>query len=147
VLLISPVLGAQDRPDADALLYHQIVRGAGIGIGLVTDPHGADFKPYLNELLGALKAHGNQLWLDSPGIADPRRIVIEATIAQNGTVVKLTAISPSLKSMNDTLGVDRALLATLRASFAAIKASSPFPAFSKEINLNQIVVQFNFTAN
>ena len=123
-LLISPLLIAQDQQVAGT----QIVRDDNVSLGLVSDPQGVDFRPYLTGILSTLKANVR-------GSGGSQRIVIEGAILHNGSLARLVFIS---RSGSDTLD---------RAAVTILSSANPFPPLSKDFKGDRIILQFTFAAN
>jgi hypothetical protein len=137
--------GAASRDQAvEALLYHQVVHDDGVSLGLVTDPKGVDFTPYLAQVLSKLKPRWGVTLLAASGDGDPRRVVVEGAISRDGTLSKLVFRSPSLRSVGGALGVDRESLPDLRKIVAALSSANPLPPLSSDFKGDEIIVQFTF---
>jgi hypothetical protein len=136
--------GAAARDQAvEEVLYHQVAHDDGVSLGLVTNPQGVDFRPYLKQILAKLKPRWGEIWA-SFGEGDPRRVVVEGAISHDGTLSKLVFRSPSLRSVGGALGVDRESLPGLRRIAAALSSANPLPPLSSDFIGDEIIVQFIF---
>jgi len=102
---------------------------------LLSDPMGVDFKPYLAQVLAAVKRYWMAIWPESARMGRSGRVEIQFSIDRSGTVPKLVIASGS--------GAD----ALDRAAVAAIGGSVPFPALPKAYKGDLIKLQLNFAYN
>jgi TonB family protein len=102
---------------------------------LLSDPMGVDFKPYLIQILAAVKRNWLAVIPESARLGRQGRVQIQFAIARNGQVPKLVIALPS--------GTD----ALDRAAVAGISASNPFPPLPAEYRAEQIRLQFTFLYN
>jgi protein TonB len=102
---------------------------------LLSDPMGVDFKPYLAQVLAAVKRYWMAIWPESARMGRSGRVEIQFSIDRNGTVPKLVIASGSGAEALD------------RAAVAAIGGSVPFPALPKAYKPDLIKLQLNFAYN
>ena len=141
---------------------HQMVRGGGarqavgIGVGgistpgalpsgpsdsgslveLLSDPRGVDFRPYLTQILAAVRRNWLAVIPESARLGMSRgRTLIQFSVARSGSVPKLVIARSS-----GTAPLDR-------AAVAGISASNPFPPLPSEYLGQDIRLQFTFLYN
>jgi TonB family protein len=102
---------------------------------LLSDPQGADFRPYLIQVLQAVRRNWLAVLPESARLGRQGRVTIQFSIARDGNVPKLVIISGS--------GTD----ALDRAAVAGISASQVFPPFPGGYKGDRVVLQFNFAYN
>jgi TonB family protein len=102
---------------------------------LKSDPMGVDFRPYLIQVLAAVKRNWFAVMPESVKLGRQGRVGILFSIGRNGFVPKLTV---STYSGTDALD---------RAAIAGISASQPFPPLPAEFKGDRIILQFNFAYN
>jgi len=102
---------------------------------LLSDPQGVDFRPYLIQVLAAVRRNWLAVLPESVRMGRQGRVGIQFSIAPNGNVPKLVITSGS--------GTD----ALDRAAVAGISASQVFPPFPTGFKGDRIVLQFNFAYN
>jgi TonB family protein len=102
---------------------------------LLSDPQGVDFRPYLVQVLAAVRRNWMAVFPESARFGRQGRVAIQFAIGRNGGVPKLVIASPS--------GTD----ALDRAAVAGVSASNPFPPLPAEFRGEQIRVQLVFSYN
>ena len=102
---------------------------------LLSDPMGVDFKPYLTQILAAVKRYWLAIWPDAARQGRSGRVVIQFSVDRFGTVPKLVIAAAS--------GTD----ALDRAAVAAVAGCVPFPSLPREYKGDQIRLELNFTYN
>jgi TonB family protein len=107
----------------------------GSNLELLSDPHGVDFRPYLMQVLAAVRRNWMAVYPESARLGRRGRVGIQFSISRIGSVPKLVITSPS-----GTEALDR-------AAVAGISASNPFPPLPSEYKSDRIVLQFNFAYN
>lgn len=107
----------------------------GSNLELLSDPQGVDFRPYLMQVLAAVRRNWLAVIPESAKLGRRGRVGIQFSIARAGSVPKLVIVSNS--------GTD----ALDRAAVAGISASNPFPPLPTEYRGDRIVLQFNFAYN
>jgi TonB family protein len=107
----------------------------GGSLQLLSDPLGVDFRPYLIQILAAVKLHWLTVLPESVRMGRRGRVAIQFAIGRDGNVPKLVIASSS--------GAD----ALDRAAVAGISASVPFPPLPTAYKGDQIRLQFNFAYN
>ncbi len=109
---------------------------SGSRLELLSDPRGIDFRPYLMQVLGAVRRNWFAVIPESARLGMSRgRVLIQFSVARNGSVPKLVIAGPS-----GTPPLDR-------AAVAGISASNPFPPLPAEFTGNDIRLQFTFLYN
>lgn len=112
----------------------------GSNLQLLSDPKGVDFKPYLIQILTAVRRNWLAIIPESARLGRRGRVLIQFAIDRTGGVPKLV-IAEGVGS--EGAGAD----ALDRAAVAAISASYPFPPLPAEYKGDQIRVQFAFSYN
>ena len=109
---------------------------SGSNLELMSDPKGVDFRPYLIQVLAAVRRNWYAVIPESARLGMNRgRVAIQFAIGKNGAVPKLVIASSSgIPSLD-------------RAAVAGISASNPFPALPREYTGNEIRLQFLFQYN
>jgi TonB family protein len=102
---------------------------------LLSNPNGVDFRPYLMQILAAVRRNWMAVYPESARLGRRGRVGIQFSISRVGAVPKLVIINPS-----GTESLDR-------AAVAGISASNPFPPLPSEYKGDRIVLQFNFAYN
>lgn len=102
---------------------------------LLSDPQGIDFRPYLIQILGAVRRNWYAVMPESAKLGRRGKVSIQFAINRSGRVPKLVIVAPS--------GTD----ALDRAAVAGISASNPFPPLPGEFAGEQVRLQFNFVYN
>ncbi len=102
---------------------------------LLSDPQGVDFRPYLMNILAAVRRNWFAVMPESARLGRQGRVGIQFAINRDGSVPKLVIVGHS--------GTD----AFDRAAVAGISASNPFPPLPSEFRGNQVRLQFNFSYN
>ncbi len=102
---------------------------------LLSDPMGADFRPYLIRILAAVRRNWFAVMPESVKLGRRGRVQIQFAISRDGGVPKLVIAVPS--------GTD----ALDRAAVAGISASNPFPPLPPEFRGEQVRLQLTFTYN
>lgn len=102
---------------------------------LLSDPQGVDFRPYLIQVLAAVRRNWLAVLPESARMGRQGRVGIQFSIARNGNVPKLV-----ITSQSGTEALDR-------AAVAGISASQMFPPFPPGFKGDRIVLQFNFAYN
>ncbi len=108
---------------------------AGSALELLSDPQGVDFRPYLIQILSAVRRNWYAVMPESAKLGRRGRTVIQFAINRDGSVPKLVIAVPS-----GTEALDR-------AAVAGISASHPFPPLPREYQGQQIRLQFVFLYN
>lgn len=108
---------------------------AGSRLELLSDPMGVDFRPYLINILSAVRRNWYAVMPESAKLGRRGRVAIQFAIKRDGSVPKLVIAAPS--------GTD----ALDRAAVAGISASNPFPPLPAEFRGNDIRLQFVFLYN
>jgi TonB family protein len=120
----SPLGGISSRPTRS--------RGS---VELLSDPTGIDFKPYLIQVLAAVKRNWFAVMPESARFGRRGQVRIQFAISRNGDVPKLVIASSSGFEAFD------------RAAVAGVSASNPFPPLPREFQGNEVRLQFTFSYN
>ena len=107
----------------------------GSNLQLLSDPKGVDFKPYLIQVLTAVRRNWLSIIPESARLGRRGRVLIQFAIDRSGGVPKLV--------IAEGAGTD----ALDRAAVAAISASYPFPPLPGDYKGDQIRVQLAFSYN
>ena len=102
---------------------------------LLSDPMGVDFRPYLTQVLAAVKRYWMAVWPESARMGRSGKVAIQFSIDRTGRVPKLVIASTS--------GVD----SLDRAAVAAISGSIPFQPLPTDFRGDVIKLQLNFAYN
>jgi TonB family protein len=107
----------------------------GSALEMLSDPQGIDFRPYLIQVLAAVKRNWQAVLPESARFGLPGRVAIQFSINKVGGVPKLVIALPS-----GTEALDR-------AAVAGISASNPFPPLPAEYRGSEIHLQLVFSYN
>jgi TonB family protein len=107
----------------------------GSALQLKSDPMGVDFKPYLAQILVAIRTNWQSVYPESARLGRRGRVTLAFIIAKNGRVDKVT-----MPTQSGTDALDR-------AAIAAISASNPFPPLPPDFKGDRIVLEVNFVYN
>jgi TonB family protein len=108
---------------------------AGSRLELLSDPQGVDFKPYLIQVLAAVRRNWFAVIPESVKLGQRGRVVIQFAISRAGSVPKLVISYPSGAEALD------------RAAVAGISASNPFPPLPAEFRGGEVRLQLSFVYN
>jgi TonB family protein len=107
----------------------------GSNLQLLSDPTGVDFKPYLIQVLAAVRRNWMAVIPESARMGRRGRTLIQFIIDRRGAVPKLVIATPSGTEAFD------------RAAVAGISASNPFPPLPPDFKGDQIRLQLAFSYN
>jgi TonB family protein len=102
---------------------------------LVSDPKGVDFKPYLIQVLAAVRRNWFAVYPEAARAGSRGEVVLEFAIAKQGLVAKVIYSGQSGSKPLD------------EAAVAAISASNPLPPLPKEFKGDRIVLRMTFMYN
>jgi TonB family protein len=102
---------------------------------LKSDPMGVDFRPYMRQILYAIKKNWLAVYPEAARLGMRGQTVIGFRIAKEGLVAKVIFSSESGNKALD------------QAAVAAISASNPLPPLPKDFKGNQIDLQLTFKYN
>jgi len=102
---------------------------------LLSDAQGVDFRPYLAQVLAAVKTRWWAIMPEAVRQGRTGKVGVQVRILRDGEIGKVVFVG--------TTGVQ----ALDNAAFAAISAASPFPALPPAFKGPQIDVQINFAYN
>lgn len=120
----SPLGGASSSP----------ARSRG-SVELLSDPNGIDFKPYLIQVLAAVKRNWFAVMPESARFGRRGQVRIQFAISRDGGVPKLVIANSSGFEAFD------------RAAVAGVSASNPFPPLPREFQGGEVRLQFTFSYN
>jgi TonB family protein len=107
----------------------------GSSLELLSDPQGADFRPYLLRILNSVRLNWFAVIPESARLGRRGKVVVQFAISKDGKVPKLIISSPSGADPLD------------RAAVAGISASNPFPPLPDEFKGSEIRLQLVFVYN
>jgi TonB family protein len=102
---------------------------------LLSDPKGVDFKPYLIQVLTAVRSNWLAVIPESARLGRKGRVLVQFIIDKRGGIPKLVIAESSGASALD------------RAAVAGISASNPFPPLPNGFRGDEIRLQLAFTYN
>jgi TonB family protein len=110
--------------------------GQHASVELQSDPQGADFKPYLRQILSIVRANWRRVIPESARMGTLRgRTVIEFIISRDGSIPKLvTSDSSGLEPLD-------------RAAVAGLSMSNPLPPLPADFKGYQVRLAFSFAYN
>jgi TonB family protein len=127
------VVGDLDQPpDLPSARQPGQQQRPGSSLELMSDTKGADFKPYLIQVLALVKKNWYAVIPESAHLGSRGLVEIQFIINREGTVPKLVIATES-----GTRSLDL-------AAVAGIDASQPFPAFPKDFNGQEVRLQLSF---
>jgi TonB family protein len=107
----------------------------GSSVELLSDPQGVDFRPYLEQVLSAVRRNWFAVIPESARLGRAGRVFIQFAIGRDGRVAKLVISAPSGAEALDRAGV------------AGISASNPFPPLPEGFKGSQVRLQLAFKYN
>jgi len=116
----------------------QIARpgASGSSLELLSDPLGIDFKPYLVQVLAAVRRNWFAVMPESARMGGRRgRTILQFSISRDGHVPKLVIADASGTEAFD------------RAAVAGVSASNPFPPLPTNFKGQEVRLQFVFSYN
>jgi TonB family protein len=133
-LIISDDSPSEPSVGAPGSLGHR--EGQHASVELQSDPQGADFKPYLMQILSIVRANWRRVIPESARMGTLRgRAVIEFIISRDGTIPKLvTSDSSGLEPLD-------------RAAVAGLSMSNPLPPLPADFKGYQVRLAFSFAYN
>lgn len=102
---------------------------------LKSDPLGVDFRPYILQVLAAVRRNWFAVYPESAKLGTRGQVKLDFAIAKDGTVTK---VAYSWQSGSNALD---------HAAVAAISASNPLPPLPAEFRGDRIVLSFTFSYN
>jgi TonB family protein len=107
----------------------------GSALDLLSDPAGANFRPYLAQVLAQVRRNWMTIFPDAARMGQRGKVVAQFIIGQDGSLVKVVlAAEAANKSLNE-------------AAVAALQMSAPFPAFPSGYRGGQVRLQLSFLYN
>ena len=107
----------------------------GSNLQLMSDPNGVDFKPYLIQVLAAVRHNWMSVVPESARLGRRGQVLVQFIIDRQGTVPKLVIASTSGAGALD------------RAAVAGITSSLPFPPLPASYKGTEIRLQLAFSYN
>jgi TonB family protein len=107
----------------------------GSNLQLLSDPQGVDFKPYLIQVLNAVRRNWLSIIPESARMGQRGRVLVQFIIDRRGAIPKLVIAEGSGTEAFD------------RAAVAGISASYPFPPLPADYKGDQIRLQLAFSYN
>jgi TonB family protein len=107
----------------------------GSNLELLSDPEGIDFRPYMMQVLAAVRRNWFAIMPESAKLGSRGKVAIQFSIDRQGSVPKLVIVGPS------------GIQALDRAAVAGVSASNPFPPLPHEFRGNLIRLQLVFAYN
>jgi TonB family protein len=104
-------------------------------IELRSDPMGVDFRPYIQQILVAIKRNWLAVYPEAARLGQRGQVVLDFAIAKQGLVAKVVYTDQS-----GTKALDE-------AAVAAISASNPLPPLPREFKGDRIVLRMTFMYN
>jgi TonB family protein len=105
------------------------------GLTLKSDPMGVDFRPYMFQVLAAVRRNWFAVYPEAARLGQSGTVVLEFAIAKQGLVTKVIFSGQSgLKALD-------------QSAVAAISASNPLPPLPVEFKGDRIILQMTFLYN
>jgi len=101
---------------------------------LLSDTKGVDFRPYLLQVLAAVRRNWFAVYPESARMGLRGRVEAQFVIAKDGSVPKLVIVLHSIPALE-------------RAAVAGIDASHPFPPFPSGFDGDRVVLKLTFSYN
>jgi len=101
---------------------------------LLSDAKGVDFRPYLWQVLAAVRRNWFAVYPESARLGLRGKVEAQFVIAKDGSIPKLVIVLHSVPALE-------------RAAVAGIDASHPFPPFPAEYSGDHIVLKLTFSYN
>lgn len=120
---------------SEMLRQNQAPGRPGSALQLLSDPQGVDFRPYMTQVLAAVRRNWMAVFPESARMGQRGRTVIQFSINRTGQVPKLVIAMPA--------GVQ----ALDRAAVAGVSASTPFPHLPADFKGPEIRLQLVFSYN
>ncbi len=128
--------GAFDNPSISEVLRQNPTPGRpGSALQLLSDPQGVDFRPYMTQVLAAVKRNWMAVFPESARMGQRGRSVVQFSVNRQGQVPKLV-----ISMAAGTQALDR-------AAVAGVSASVPFPPLPAEFKGSEIRLQLVFSYN
>jgi TonB family protein len=102
---------------------------------LLSDPMGADFRPYLLQILQTVRRNWFAVMPESAKLGRRGTVLLQFAIAKDGTVTKVVVATSSSVDPLD------------RAAIASISMSNPFPPLPMDFRGNVVRLQLTFAYN
>lgn len=133
-MIVSDDNAAEPLPAAPGLTGHTGAQHAAVE--LQTDPQGADFKPYLRQILAIVRANWRRVIPESVRMGQLRgRTTLEFIINRDGSIPKLVTADSSGSDPLD------------RAAVAGLSMSNPLPPLPSDFKGAQVRLAFSFSYN
>ena len=128
-------LGAGGGAIGEGMTLPPSLPKAASSLELLSDPLGIDFRPYLIQVLAAVRRNWFSVIPETAHFGRRGRVQIQFSISRDGKVPKLVIALPSGTDSLD------------RAAVAGISASNPFPPLPAAFQGEQIRLQLTFLYN
>lgn len=133
-LVISDDSPSESSPGAPGSIHRP--EGQHAAVELQSDPEGADFKPYLRQILAIVRSNWRRVIPESARMGTLRgRTVLEFIISRDGSIPKLVTADPSGSEPLD------------RAAVAGLSMSNPLPPLPADFKGVQVRLAFSFAYN
>lgn len=128
--------GALDSPSISEMMRQSPSPGRpGSALQLLSDPEGVDFRPYMTQVLAAVRRNWMAVFPESARMGQRGRSVVQFSVNRQGQVPKLVIAVPA-----GTQALDR-------AAVAGVSASVPFPPLPAGFKGTEIRLQLVFSYN
>jgi TonB family protein len=133
-VIVSDDSAAEPLPTAPGSTAHTGAQHAAVE--LQSDPQGADFKPYLRQILAIVRANWRRVIPESVRMGQLRgRTTLEFIINRDGSIPKLVTADSSGSDPLD------------RAAVAGLSMSNPLPPLPSDFKGAQVRLAFSFSYN
>jgi TonB family protein len=102
---------------------------------LKSDPMGVDFKPYMTQVIAAIRRNWFAVYPEAARLGQRGQVVLQFAVAKQGVVTKVVFSGASGAKALD------------QSAVAAISASNPLPPLPTEFKGDRIVLQMTFLYN
>jgi len=107
---------------------------AASSLELLSDPQGVDFRPYLIQVLAAVRRNWFAVYPESARMGLRGKVEAQFAIARDGSIPKLVLVLHSAPALE-------------RAAVAGIDASHPFPPFPPGFSGDRVILKLTFSYN
>lgn len=131
----SRAVGDDTRDDVSPGLTPSASTRPKSSLEMLSDPKGVDMKPYLLQVLQAVRRNWLTIYPESARLGRRGRVVVQFAIAPDGKILKVVFTTESGAQALD------------RAAVAALSMSDPLPQLPSEFKGDRVVLQFTFLYN
>jgi len=128
-------LGAEDGGIGPGLNLPPSAGRPRSNLELKSDPMGVDFRPYMTQILAAIRRNWFAVYPEAARLGQRGQVVLQFAIAKQGLVTKVIFSGASGAKALD------------QSAVAAISASNPLPPLPREFKGDRIVLQMTFLYN